>query len=241
MKVQEPSTIPNKDKNYLKNSPLGGRGAVYIFDLDGTLLDTLRDLAASVNYAMEQCHYPTHTIDEVCSMVGNGVATLIKRAVPSGTSEEDTARALDFFRKHYMKHSEDTTRPYDGILELLSSLKAKGKRIAVVSNKFDAATKALCDKYFPNLIDIALGENEAEGIRKKPAPDMVFKAMKQLNASPEECVYIGDSDVDLQTAKNSGIPCISVLWGFRTKEFLQTHGATMFVEKPEEIARLNEK
>ena len=184
---------------------------LFIFDLDGTLLDTLRDLAASVNYAMEQCHYPTHTIDEVCSMVGNGVATLIKRAVPTGTSEEDTARALDFFRKHYMKHSEDTTRPYDGILELLSSLKAKGKHIAVVSNKFDAATKALCDKYFPNLIDIALGENEAEGIRKKPAPDMVFKAMKQLNAS-----------------------------GFRTKEFLQAHGATMFVEKPEEIAKLNE-
>jgi phosphoglycolate phosphatase len=172
-------------------------------------------------------------------MVGNGVATLIKRAVPTGTSEEDTARALDFFRKHYMKHSEDTTRPYDGILELLSSLKAKGKRIAVVSNKFDAATKALCNKYFPNLIDIALGENEAEGIRKKPAPDMVFKAMKQLNASPKECVYIGDSDVDLQTAKNSGIPCISVLWGFRTKEFLQAHGATMFVEKPNEIALIS--
>ena len=122
-----------------------------------------------------------------------------------------------------------------------TSLKAKGKRIAVVSNKFDAATKALCDKYFPNLIDIALGENEAEGIRKKPAPDMVFKAMKQLNASPEECVYIGDSDVDLQTAKNSGIPCISVLWGFRNKEFLQAHGATIFVEKPEEIVKLNEK
>lgn len=241
MKVQEPSTIPNKDKNYLKNSPLGGRGAVFIFDLDGTLLDTLRDLAASVNYAMEQCHYPTHTIEEIRMMVGNGVATLIKRAVPSGTSEEDTAHALDIFRKHYMKHSEDTTRPYDGILELLSSLKAQGKRIAVVSNKFDAATKALCDKYFPNLIDIALGENEAEGIRKKPAPDMVHKAMNHLNASPEECVYIGDSDVDLQTAKNSGIPCISVLWGFRTKEFLQAHGATMFVEKPEEIAKLNEK
>ena len=116
---------------------MGGRGAVYIFDLDGTLLDTLRDLAASVNYAMERCHYPTHTINEVCSMVGNGVVTLIKRAVPSGTSEEDTARALDYFRKHYMKHSEDTTRPYDGILELLSSLKAKGKHIAVVSNKFE--------------------------------------------------------------------------------------------------------
>jgi phosphoglycolate phosphatase len=135
-----------------------------------------------------------------------------------------------------MIHSEDTTRPYDGILELLSSLKSQGKLIAVVSNKFDAATKALCDKYFPNLIDIALGENEAEGISKKPAPDMVLKAMKQLNASPEECVYIGDSDVDLQTAKNAGIPCISVLWGFRTKEFLMAHGATTFVEKPEEIS-----
>ena len=211
---------------------------LYLFDLDGTLLDTLHDLAASVNYAMEQCHYPTNSIDQVRMMVGNGVATLIKRAVPSGTSEEDTAHALDIFKKHYMEHGEDTTRPYDGILELLSALKQQGKHIAVVSNKFDAATKALCDKYFPNLIDIALGENEAEGIRKKPAPDMVYKAMKQLNASPDECVYIGDSDVDLQTAKNAGIPCISVLWGFRTKEFLLAHGATMFVEKPEEITTL---
>ena len=214
-----------------------GGGSLYIFDLDGTLLDTLRDLAASVNYAMEQCHYPTHSIDKVRMMVGNGVATLIKRAVPSGTSGEDTAHALDIFKQHYMEHGEDTTRPYDGILELLSTLKQQGKQIAVVSNKFDAATKALCDKYFPNLIDIALGENEAEGIRKKPAPDMVFKAMKQLHATPEECVYIGDSDVDFQTAQNAGIPCISVLWGFRTKEFLQSHGATIFVEKPEEIAK----
>ena len=216
----------------------GGEAAyrLFIFDLDGTLLDTLRDLAARVNYAMEQCHYPTHSIDKVRMMVGNGVATLIKRAVPSGTSDEDTAHALDIFKKHYMEHGEDTTRPYDGILELLSPLKQQGKHIAVVSNKFDAATKALCNKYFPNLIDIALGENEADGIRKKPAPDMVHKAMNHLNASPEECVYIGDSDVDLQTAKNSGIPCISVLWGFRSKEFLLAHGATMFVEKPEEIA-----
>ena len=213
----------------------------FIFDLDGTLLDTLCDLATSVNYAMEQCHYPTHSIDKVRMMVGNGVATLIKRAVPSGTSEEDTAHALDIFKKHYMEHGEDTTRPYDGIIELLSALKQQGKQIAVVSNKFDAATKALCDKYFPNLIDIALGENEAEGIRKKPAPDMVLKAMKQLHATPDECVYIGDSDVDFHTAQNAGIPCISVLWGFRTKEFLQSHGATVFVEKPEEIAQLNEK
>ena len=210
---------------------------LFIFDLDGTLLDTLRDLAASVNYAMEQCHYPTHSIDKVCMMVGNGVATLIKRAVLEGTSEEDTAKALDTFRKHYMKHSEDTTQPYGGILELLSTLKAQGKSIAVASNKFDAATKVLCDKYFPNLIDIALGENEAEGISKKPAPDMVLKAMNQLNVSPEECVYIGDSDVDIATAKNAGIPCISVLWGFRTKEFLLAHGGNCFVQKPEEIAK----
>ena len=214
---------------------------LFIFDLDGTLLDTLRDLAASVNYAMEQCHYPTHSIDKVRMMVGNGVATLIKRAVPSGTSDEDTAHALDIFKKHYMEHGEDTTQPYNGIIELLSALKQQGKQIAVVSNKFDAATKTLCDKYFPNLIDIALGENEAEGIRKKPAPDMVLKAMKQLHATPDECIYIGDSDVDFHTAQNAGIPCISVLWGFRTKEFLQSHGATVFVEKPEEIAKLNEK
>lgn len=212
-----------------------GKLRLFIFDLDGTLLDTLRDLAGSVNYAMEQCHYPTHSIDEVCMMVGNGVAKLIRRAVPGGTSEKDIAIALDIFRKHYMKHSEDTTKPYDGILELLSSLKAQGKLIAVVSNKFDAATKTLCDKYFPGLIDVALGENEAEGISKKPAPDMALKAMKQLDISPEECVYIGDSDVDIETAKNAGIPCISVLWGFRTKEFLLTHGGNCFVQKPEEI------
>lgn len=224
--------------NIITNSSVGSGITgpnLFIFDLDGTLLDTLHDLATSTNYALEKCHYPPHSIDEIRMMVGNGVALLIKRAVPKGTSEDATTHIIDVFRKHYTEHSQDTTRPYDGIIEMLSSLKQQGKKIAVVSNKFDAATKTLCNKYFPNLIDIALGENEAHGISKKPSPDMVNKAIKVLKMSPSESIYVGDSDVDLMTAKNAGIPCISVLWGFCSKEFLITHGATIICNTPKEI------
>lgn len=207
----------------------------YIFDLDGTLLYTLEDLANSVNYAMEQSQYPTHSIDEVRNMVGNGVKVLIERAVPSGTSEEETLRALSFFQKHYLIHNQDTTRPYEGIMEMLNALKRAGKKVAVVSNKFDKATKALCDKYFPGLIDIAVGENEAAGIRKKPYPDMVMEVMQELGVSADESVYIGDSEVDIDTARNASLPCITVLWGFREKDFLKEKGATCFVTSPLEI------
>ncbi|MCI5570577.1 MAG: HAD-IIIA family hydrolase [Prevotella sp.] len=208
----------------------------YIFDLDGTLLYTLEDLANSVNYAMEQNHYPIHTLEEVRNMVGNGVKVLIERAVPSGTSEDDTLRTLSIFQKHYLIHNEDTTKPYDGIIDMLKALKNAGKKVAVVSNKFDKATKALCEKYFPGLIDIAVGENEAAGIRKKPYPDMVVEVMRKLNVSQEESVYIGDSEVDIDTAHNSSLPCITVLWGFREKEFLTEKGATCFVSSPLEIS-----
>lgn len=208
----------------------------YIFDLDGTLLYTLEDLANSVNYAMEQSQYPPHSIDEVRNMVGNGVKVLIERAVPSGTSEEETLRALSIFQKHYLIHNQDTTRPYEGIMEMLNALKRAGKKVAVVSNKFDKATKALCDKYFPGLIDIAVGENEAAGIRKKPYPDMVMEVMQELGVSADESVYIGDSEVDIDTARNASLPCITVLWGFREKDFLKEKGATCFVTSPLEIS-----
>lgn len=208
----------------------------YIFDLDGTLLYTLEDLANSVNYAMEQSQYPTHSIDEVRNMVGNGVKVLIERAVPSGTSEEETLRALSIFQKHYLIHNQDTTRPYEGIMEMLNALKRAGKKVAVVSNKFDKATKALCDKYFPGLIDIAVGENEATGIKKKPYPDMVMEVMQELGVSADESVYIGDSEVDIDTARNASLPCITVLWGFREKDFLKEKGATCFVTSPLEIS-----
>lgn len=208
----------------------------YIFDLDGTLLYTLEDLANSVNYAMEQSLYPTHSIDEVRNMVGNGVKVLIERAVPSGTSEEEALRALSIFQQHYLIHNQDTTRPYEGIMEMLNALKQAGKKVAVVSNKFDKATKALCDKYFPGLIDIAVGENEAAGIRKKPYPDMVMEVMQELGVSADESVYIGDSEVDIDTARNASLPCITVLWGFREKDFLKEKGATCFVTSPLEIS-----
>ena len=205
---------------------------IYIFDLDGTLLDTLQDLAASVNYALRQHHMPEHSIDDVRRFVGNGVRRLMERAVPEGAANPAFEAAFVTFREYYMEHSLDTTRPYDGILELIHELKQRGCRMAVVSNKMMAATQELVRHFFPE-IEVAIGEHEAAGIRKKPAPDTVFAAMRQLGQG--SAVYVGDSDVDLATARNSGLPCISVLWGFRDREFLLEHGATTFVEQPREI------
>lgn len=207
----------------------------YIFDLDGTLLDTLGDLAASVNYAMRTHGMPEHSVDEVCRFVGNGVRRLMERAVPGGAAHPEFEAAFATFRRHYMEHSLDTTRPYKGIPEMLQELKRRGRHTAVVSNKFDAATKELCRHFFPDTIDVAVGEHEAEGIRKKPAPDTVLQALSQLGVGQEGAVYVGDSDVDIQTARNSGLPCISVLWGFRDREFLLAHGAETFVSQPSEL------
>ena len=207
----------------------------YIFDLDGTLLDTLGDLAASVNYAMRTHGMPEHSVDEVCRFVGNGVRRLMERAVPGGAAHPAFEAAFATFRRHYMEHSLDTTRPYEGIPEMLQELKRRGRHTAVVSNKFDAATKELCRHFFPDTIDVAVGEHEVEGIRKKPAPDTVLQALSQLGVGQEGAVYVGDSDVDIQTARNSGLPCISVLWGFRDREFLLAHGAETFVSQPLEL------
>ena len=209
----------------------------YIFDLDGTLLDTLRDLANSVNYALSQHGMPTHSIDDVRRFVGNGVRVLMERAVPNGAANPALDATFATFRQHYMQHSLDTTRPYDGITELIRELKARGCQLAVVSNKMMAATQELVHHFFPE-IEVAIGEHEAAGIRKKPAPDTVFEALRQLGVGKEGAVYVGDSDVDLATARNSGLPCISVLWGFRDKPFLQEHGATTFVETPRQILEI---
>lgn len=209
--------------------------STYIFDLDGTLLDTLGDLAASVNYAMSTHHLPEHSVDEVRMMVGNGVRKLMERAIPDGAANPYFDETFATFRHHYMEHQLDTTRPYDGIIETLQELKRRGCRTAVVSNKFDAATKSLCNHFFSGLIDVAIGENEAAGIHKKPAPDTVFEAIRLLGVSREEAVYVGDSDVDIATAQASGIPCISVLWGFRNREFLIAHGATTLIGSPTEL------
>lgn len=208
----------------------------FIFDLDGTLLNTLDDLAASVNYALRTHGMPERTLDEVRSFVGNGVRLLMERAIPEGSANPRFEETFATFRAYYMEHSLDTTRPYDGIPEMIHTLKQRGCRLAVVSNKFYAATQELIRHFFPE-ITVAIGEHEAEGIRKKPAPDTVFEALRQLGVGKEKAVYVGDSDVDLQTACNSGLPCISVLWGFRDHDFLLAHGATTFISHPEELLK----
>ena len=207
----------------------------YIFDLDGTLLDTLTDLAASCNYALRTHGMPEHSIDDVRRFVGNGVRKLMERAIPEGEANPDFEATFATFREHYMHHSLDTTKPYPAIMETLAELKACGCRLAVVSNKMMAATVELCKHFFPDTIEVAIGENEAEGICKKPAPDTVYAALRKLGVSKDDAVYVGDSDVDIQTAANSGLPCISVLWGFRDRDFLIQHGAKAFISAPSEL------
>ena len=207
----------------------------FIFDLDGTLLDTLNDLADSANYALRSFDMPERTVDEVRRFVGNGVRKLIERAVPEGTDPQMMEKTLAVFRQHYLVHSLDTTKPYPGIVPLLQVLKEKKMKVAVVSNKFDAATKELCAHFFGPLVDVAIGERE--GIRKKPAPDTVEEAIRQLHAERHRVVYIGDSEVDIATADNCRIPCITVLWGFRDRDFLRSKGATTLVSTPGEIMR----
>ena len=202
----------------------------YVFDLDGTLLETLKDLAASTNYALRTHNMPEHSIENVRMFVGNGVKKLMERAIPNGIENSQFEDVYATFRQHYLEHNLDTTKPYEGIPELLAELKARGKKLAIVSNKFYAATQELARHFFPDTIEVAIGERE--NIKKKPAPDTVIEALRQLGASRETAVYIGDSDVDIMTAKNCDMPCVSVLWGFRDKEFLMEHGATFFVEKP---------
>ena len=213
---------------------------VFIFDLDGTLLNTLQDLADSVNYALRQYGMPTHSIDDIRRFVGNGVRLLMERAVPNGAQNPQFEEVFAAFRAYYMQHSLDTTRPYDGIVEIIHELKQRGCRLAVVSNKMMAATQELIRHFFPE-IEVAIGEHEVAGIRKKPAPDTVFEALRQLGlvvgGETADIVYVGDSDVDIATARNSGLPCISVLWGFRDQDFLSQHGATTFVSHPQELLR----
>ncbi len=206
-----------------------------IFDLDGTLLNTLDDLADSTNYALSRFGYPTRTIDEVRQFVGNGVAKLIERAIPEGKNNPNFEKCLAIFKENYAQNMYNKTAPYNGIIEMLSNLKSKEIKIAVVSNKFDLAVKELCKKYFEGFIDFAAGENEAQGIKKKPAPDTVISVLNEFNFASEDAVYVGDSDVDIMTAKNSKMPCISVTWGFRDEKFLLENGATILINAPSEI------
>ncbi len=207
-----------------------------IFDLDGTLLNTLTDLTNSVNYAMEQYHFPTHSEDAVRRMVGNGIYVLFEQAIPDGRNFPEYDACVKTFQEHYEAHKKDFTRPFPGILELLKQLSQDGYKLAIVSNKFDQAVKELCKDFFTPYITTAIGESQS--IARKPAPDTVFEAMKELGSTPDTCIYVGDSDVDIATAKNSGIPCISVTWGFRDQEFLIQHGGTHFAHHADDIPTL---
>lgn len=204
-----------------------------IFDLDGTLLDTLDDLTASVNAAMAACGLPPHSRDEVRNFVGNGVMRLIERCVEGGQRNPQFIKAYGAFRLHYASHCQEHTKPYEGIIQMLGKLRIQGVPVAVVSNKFDTAVKKLCDAYFSGLVPVAIGEKD--GVNKKPAPDTVLAALKQLKMPVEQAIYVGDSEVDIQTARNAGTGLISVSWGFKTRQFLIENGAEKIADTPSQL------
>lgn len=206
-----------------------------IFDLDGTLLYTLEDLTDSTNYALGCFNYSPCTVSQVRSYVGNGVRLLIARAIPQGEDNPVFEECLKTFKSHYKNNMYNKTKPYDGVMEILTRLKKLGIKTAVVSNKFDTATKELCSHYFDKKIDIAIGESK--NIKKKPSPDSVLEVINVFKLNKSDCVYIGDSEVDIQTAKNAGIDCISVNWGYKDTDFLKNNGANCIVENCKELLK----
>lgn len=204
-----------------------------IFDMDGTILNTLEDLKNSLNYVLQQAGYQTRTLEEVRTFVGNGIRKTIERALPSDIEEEKVDELFSLFMDYYAIHNTDNTKPYNGVIELLKELKHLGYKTAVVSNKQDSAVKSLCKKFFTGLFDVEIGEKE--NIAKKPEPDEVNEVLKILNIDRTKSIYIGDSEVDIQTAKNSKMKSIIVDWGFRDRKFLYEHGAEVIVSNPSEI------
>ncbi len=204
-----------------------------IWDLDGTLLNTLVDLMNAVNYSMRTLGYRERTLEDIRVFVGNGVKKLVELSIPEGRDNPDYQKSYDLFCEYYYEHNLDNTLPYDGVVQLIEELKRRGVKQAIVSNKVDPAVKKLNETFFK--VDIALGVTDM--LPRKPAPDMVWKAMAELGADVNNTVYIGDSEVDLKTAKNSKLDCISVLWGFRTLDELTQYSPMCTVSKPEEILK----
>lgn len=211
----------------------GQKVSAVIFDLDGTLLNTLEDLADAVNAALRENGMPERTTEEVCRFVGNGIRRLMERAVPGGESNPGFEKAFSDFQSYYGVHCMGKTDAYPGIRELLAELKARGVRMAIVSNKMDLAVRALNRKYFSGYITTAIGETSQ--ILRKPAPDTVLAALRELGVDKKNAIYVGDSDVDIATAANAGMRCVSVTWGFRGRDFLLEHGAGTLIDTPEEL------
>ena len=204
-----------------------------IFDMDGTVLNTLDDLTDSVNYVFSKFGLPARSRDEYRQFFGNGIGYAMKCAAPEGTPGSLIEEMIPVFKEYYDIHCLDKTGPYDGIIDLMKELRNSGCKMAIVSNKIDSAVKELNERFFSEYVPVAIGERP--GVNRKPAPDTVFTALAELGSSTDEAVYIGDSEVDLMTAKNSNLPCIAVLWGFRDKEFLIKNGASAFAKTPEDI------
>lgn len=205
-----------------------------VFDMDGTILDTLADLHLSVNHILVEAGFPERSLEEVRQFVGNGIHKLIERAVPEGTSEEKIDELFENMLAYYKDHCTEHTAPYEGIPELIDTLKAGGIKVAVVSNKAHTAVQKLCEQYFKGQFMVAVGDRP--GALRKPAPDSVNAVLTELGVNREDAVYIGDSDVDVQTAKNANMDCIGVDWGFRGEKFLRSYGCDNIVFSPKEIA-----
>ncbi len=212
------------------------RYKIAIFDLDGTILDTLEDLKNSVNHALEKNNLPERSLNEIRAFVGNGIRVLIEKSVPYGTENDIVDSVFDDFKIYYENHSADNTKPYDGIIEVLTALKNRGIKLAVVSNKADFAVQTLVEKYFPKVFDYAVGERNE--IRRKPYPDSVFSVMEKFGIKKYDTVYIGDSEVDIETSKNAEIDCVAVSWGFRDSEILEKLNPQYIVNEPNEILRI---
>lgn len=207
-----------------------------IFDLDGTLLNTLGDLRAATNHALEVRGLPPHSMEEIRQFIGNGIRLLICRAMPEGTPEAEIDAALDDFKAYYAAHIHDRTVPYDGIPQLLTALRKRGVKVAVLSNKIDSASQQLIEYFFPGKTDVVFGEHV--GVPRKPDPTSCQMVMQQLGVQPEQVLYVGDSGTDMQTAKNAGLYAVGVTWGFRSKEVLLEYGADVLVHRPEQILQI---
>ncbi|MBE6783833.1 MAG: HAD family hydrolase [Ruminococcaceae bacterium] len=207
-----------------------------IFDLDGTLLDTLEDLVDSANAMLSHFGFEKRTVDEIRQFVGNGMRNLVERCLPYKIAEDEYEKCYEFFRTSYNKNMQNKTKPYDGIIELLEKLQSMGIKSAVVSNKNDDAVKKLCSDYFGNLVSAAIGRKD--GIPAKPDPTMVFSVIESFGVEKEDCIFVGDSDTDILTAKNAGLVSTGVLWGFRDRKVLAQAGADIIIEKPEDFIDL---
>ena len=212
-----------------------------IFDLDGTLLNTIEDLADAVNYVLKKFEWQEHTLDRVRQDVGNGIRKLMERSIPEGLSNPKFEEAFLTFQEYYQEHCQVKTSAYPGIEELLKQLKKKGYKMAIVSNKAHVAVEELNEIYFKKYIDVAIGENEDAGIKRKPAPDMVNLALEKLNSKKSEAIYVGDSEVDKATADNSEMECVLCQWGFREKSLLESLKPMAIIDMPEELLKILQK